>query len=1083
MRQINFRLLLLIFFATFFYQSVFAQSQVIKGWVISSKDNQPLVGASIQVLETKSGAQTDEKGGFSISVKVGNHLKISNIGFGDKLVIVSKGQTILQVSVDPVLENLDSVVVVGYAVQKKVNLTGSVSTISAKSIGDRPVTNVTSALAGLSAGVRINQSSGQPGNDGASIQIRGIGTLSSSSVLILVDGIQETSLDAVNPQDIENISILKDASAAIYGSLAANGVILVTTKKGSKNKTVVNFNAMLSNTSPINVPHFVTNYADFMRLVNEGYTNVNQSPIFSAITINAWDSTSKIPNQLNPIGVPNYVAYPNTDWAQTMFQHKLLSSNNISLSGGSDKTRYLMSVNYLQNPGVMDNTGDNRYQIRLNIESKVNKVITVGSQTFASTEYLGKGDVGNAFSYLFQTTPGVYPYYNGKYGFPSAPEESSTANNIQFFLHSSAGKNQTSRFNTTVYANLNLLKGLVFETKANYQTWFNEQATSPTPADRYDFNTMTIRLPISALSTAAVSQSMSKDYAIVLDNVLRYNTNINKLHDIGLLAGYNERYYNYYTFYASKVGMTDYSISDFNSVTTPQTTSGSQTDFSNRSWFGRVNYAFNNKYLLEGNLRYDGVSRFGPTSRWGLFPSVSAAWKITDEKFMKKSSSWLSSLKLRASYGVLGNNASGNYDWQSVYGASGYSYNNVQYPGLAQTRISNPDLKWETTYVTNFGIDGTLFKNKISFIIDAYNRYTNGILTTVPIPLTVGTATAPVINAAAVQTRGIELSLGYHGHLNDIQFNFNGNIAYNTNIVETYKGPLIEGYTTDANGNKIYVSNLGQVSSGGSTRIIEGHSINEYYVLDVYKGNGTYTNTDGTVNINGGPKDGMIRTPNDLTWAQSMIAAGYKLLPGSTVTKSTIWYGDIVYADKNGDGSYGNSYDSHFTGKSSTPKYIYGFTADISWKGFDLYMIWSGAAGMEYYWDGWGYNNNNVRNGFALSKMSVDNRYFYNDLNPSDPKNNINGTALRLRSSDPQDHAASTFWMYNGSYIKLKNLQIGYNLPAKLIQKALITKARIFASGENLFTITKFPGLDPEMGGNVNYPTMRQLSVGLNVTF
>jgi len=1083
MRLFNYRLLLLIFFATFFAHEALSQTQVIKGWVTSSKDNQPLFGASIQVLESKTGAQTDENGAFTISVKEGNHLKISNIGFGDKIILVSKGQTLLQIAVDPVLGNLDTVVVVGYAVQKKVNLTGSVSTISAKALDNRTVTNVSSALAGLSAGVRINQSSGQPGNDAASIQIRGVGTLSSSSVLILVDGIQETSLDAVNPQDIESISILKDASAAIYGSLAANGVILVTTKKGSKNKTTVSFNSMFSTTSPINVPHFITNYADFMRLMNEGYTNVNQSPIFSTLTINAWDSTSKIPNQLNPIGVPNYVAYPNTDWSKTMFQHKLLSSNNISLSGGNDMTRYLMSVNYLQNPGVMDNTGDNRYQIRLNIESKINKVITVGTQTFASTEYIGLGDVGTAFNYLFQTTPGVYPYYNGKYGFPSAPEESSTANNILFYLHSYAGKNQTSRFNTTVYANLNIFKGLVFESKANYQTWFNEQASHSTPAARYNFNTMTIGLALPSLSTAAVTQSMSKDYAIVIDNVLRYNTIISKHHDIGLLAGYNERYYNYYTFSASKVGMTDFSLADFNTVTTPQTTSGYQTDFSNRSWFGRINYAFKNKYLLEGNLRYDGVSRFGPSSRWGLFPSLSAGWKISDEQFMKQFDGWLSSLKIRASYGVLGNNASGNYDWQSVYGASNYSFNNVQVPGLAQTSLANPNLKWETTYVTNFGLDGTLFKNKVSFVIDAYNRYTDGILTTVPIPLTVGTASAPVINAAAVQTRGLELSLGYHGHLNGIQFNLNGNVAYNTNVVKTYKGPLIEGYTTDANGNKVYQSNLGQVSSGSTTRILEGHKIGEDYVLDVYKGDATYKNADGSVRINGGPKDGMIRTPNDLAWAQAMLAAGYKLLPGGTVTKSTIWYGDIVYADKNGDGSYGNSYDSHFTGKSNLPKYIYGFTADITWKGFDLYMIWSGAAGMEYYWDATGYNDNNVRNGFALSKLSVDNRYYYNDLNPSDPKNNINGSKLRLRSSDPQDHAASTFYLYDGSYIKLKNLQIGYNLPAKLIQKALITKARVFASGENLLTITKFPGLDPEMGPNVNYPTMRQLSVGLNVTF
>jgi hypothetical protein len=348
----------------------------------------------------------------------------------------------------------------------------------------------------------------------------------------------------------------------------------------------------------------------------------------------------------------------------------------------------------------------------------------------------------------------------------------------------------------------------------------------------------------------------------------------------------------------------------------------------------------------------------------------------------------------------------------------------------------------------------------------------------------VGTATAPVVNTAEVKNQGMEVTIGYKGKAGDVTFSLSGNFAYNTNNVTKYRGKLEEGYVTDANGNKVYQSNLGQVSAGGNTRILEDHMINEYYLFALYRGSASYFNTDGTVDINGGPKDGMIRTPKDIEWAQAMVAAGYRLLPSNTVSKTTIWYGDYVYADLNGDGQYGNSFDRKFTGTSALPKYVFGFSADAAWNGFDFSMIWSGAAGFQYYWNADGYNNNHVRQGYAFTRYVADNRYFYNEADPSDPRNNINGTVPRLRSNDAQSRAvASDAFLFDGSYIKLRNLQVGYTLPQRWSEKAMISRARVFFSGENLLMITDYPGLDPEIGASVNYPTMTQYSFGLNVTF
>ena len=1075
------RMMLLAFFAALFSVSSYAQTQ-FKGVVTSSKDNLPLTGVNVVNLTSNAGTQTDATGTFILPAKTGDRLRISSVGFATKELVVAQGISTVNVSLDSDEGTMESVVVVGYGTQKKVNMTGAVSMITAKDIEDRPVTNLSTSLSGLLSGVSVQQGSGQPGSDGANIVIRGRGTLSGSSPLIIIDGIIG-SLDAVNPQDVESVSVLKDAaSASIYGSQAGNGVVLITTKKGTRNKLTVNYSGLFSTTSPMNMPRMVTNYADHMRFTNEAHTNLGQAAKYSALTIAAWDSASKIPNQLSASGVPNSIAYPNTDWADAFFSQRLVQNHNVSINGGSDKSTFLLSVGFLDNQGTIENTGSKRFQFRTNIESKINKFLTLGTQTFAMFQNDDMGNVSDAFNFVRQTTPGIVPKYNGRYGYAQTSEENQQANNVFSFLNNRLGKDQTSRFNTTLYATVNIIKGLSFESRFNYQMRQNESRsrTNPDAAIRWNFATNTQMSFPQIPANLSSNYGFDKNYQMTIDNVLRYTTTIGRDHDLSAFVGYNQLYYNYYNLSASKQGLIDYDLYVPSTVLNPTSTTGSENDWAIRSLFGRLNYAFKGKYLLEANLRYDGVSRFSPTTRFGYFPSFSAGWRISDEKFMRNIS-WLNNLKLRGSWGELGAYASGLYDWQATYSTNLYSFNNVQASGLAIGRYSNPDLRWESTNIMNLGFDASMFGSRLNVEFDVFRRNTDGILSSIAIPITAGTASAPTVNLAGVQNQGFEVTVGTRGNAGAFRYNVNANFAYTQNMVTKFRGKLVEGYVTDASGIKVYQSNLSAVYNSGA---LEGKMINEHYIYKVYKGSGSYFNTDGTVNITGGPKDGMLRTADDLKWAQAMLTAGYRLRPGNAIRQNAIWYGDIIYADLNGDGDYGNTFDRTFTGTSALPKFVFGLSGDFSWKQFDMSFVLSGAAGHQYQFVGLGFNSSTVVWGNHVSADVANDRYYFNEADPADPRNNINGKYARLRVADGQNAAVSSdWWMYDATWLKMRNIQIGYNLPASIAKKAFIQRARVFFSGENMFMITKFPGLDPEIGTGFNYPTMKQYAFGLNVTF
>ncbi len=1062
-----------------------AQTRKITG-TVTDETGKPVPDVAVTIKNKPGGTKTDGDGHFMIDASTGAVLIVSSVNHEPAEIKVSDDKTVA-VSLKARSTNLSDVVVVGYATQKKINLTGAVASISSKELESRPVTNVSSALAGLAPGLSVRQGSGHPGADGANILVRGLGTLNNNTPLFLVDGIQVSSIDVVNPNDIASISVLKDAaSASIYGAQAANGVILITTKKGSKGKTNVTYTGLYSVSKPMHLLGMVSDYARYMKLMNESARNVGQTEIFGQTTIQAWIDASKNPNGLNAIGVPNYVAYPNTDWFDVVFENNLVKNHNISVNGGNEKATYLLSLGYLDNPGIMPQTGAKRYQLRANVEVKPAKFLTLGTQTFGSvlSSQLGNTDNLGVFNYLHQSSPGVYPLYKGKYGYAAAPEESPTANNILQYLYNASGRDLTTRLNSSVYANLALFKGFSFDSRFNYQTVFGEYNSHPNPIERWDLGTNTLKLPAGIPANISTYYSFSKSYSYTLEEILRYTTTIGRDHDISAIAGYNEYYSNNYGFDATKQGLIDYSISTLSSATTPISVNGSEADRSIRSFFGRVNYAYKGKYLLEGNFRKDGTSQFSPDTRWGLFKSFSAGWRISEESFFARWKDQVSNLKLRASWGDLGNNRVSDYVWQAAYGPVNYSFNGLASNGLSQGNFANPNLKWESTSVTNIGLDATLLHGNLDLSIDAYNKYTFDILTNPSTYLTAGNRSAPFINGPAVVNKGIELALNWKSHVQDLRFSVGGNIGYNQNMVTKYKGKLNQGYVVNSDGSKSFVTNLGDVSSGGDTRILEDHMMNEYFLLNVYRGSGVNFNSDGSLNIKGGPRDGMIRTADDLAWVNAMKAAGFKFAPVNTVGKAQLSYGDLIYADNNGDSTFGNSGDRRFTGLSATPKFIFGFNVTASWKGFDFSMIWAGSLGMTYYWNPEIYNRTITRLGNSLSNRVADSRYYFNESNPNDPANNINGNLPRLKySSDAINTVGSDYWLYNASYIKLKNLQVGYTIHDRIAKRAFITNARVFVSAENLLMITKFPGLDPEIGSGIGYPTMKQFALGVNVSF
>lgn len=1059
---------------------------------VTDNTGEPVVGASVIIPNTTVGTSTDENGRYSLSVPEKTRVvEVAFIGYTTETVTLGPA-SVYNVVLKDDTTFLEEVVVVGYGVQKKVNLTGSVSSVSFDNDGvkSRPMFNATQALSGAMPGLQVMQGSGNPYEENFSVLVRGTGTLNSSGPLILVDGMEQ-GIGNVNPSDIASINVLKDAaSCAIYGNRGANGVILITTRNGSEKEGhhEISYDLTLSFDQPFKIIHTVSDMATYMELYNESCVNIGGAPQYSQATIDQWRAAKADPMGRAESGYYNYMAYPNTDWWSEIYQNKLMHKHTISASGKSKSIGYNVSLSYIDNPGIIDNTGYKRYFGRVNVYGQVTDWLKVGGRIWGYHTDQERSNVGSLTSLNTQKmTPDIYPYSKSLelYGGPQAPGQDPQAHNPLWDMNTSRGYTKNTQMFSDWYVNINFLKYFTWNTDIYYKDYRQEEMSVDNAFGKYDF--LSDSYVISPADPAELYSYMynKRENQVKFATILNYNQTVRK-HEISAMVGYEMTHFQYRDFSSTKIGLQDPSVGDLNAVATPYASGGYGTEYAARSFFGRVNYAFAGKYLFEANLRADGSSRFAPEYRWGFFPSFSAGWRISEEPWLKGTGK-VDNLKLRLSWGQLGNNSIGNYDWQSTYGTANYVFGTDEITnGIAITSIKNYALTWETTSVANVGIDFGFLKNRLAGTIDLYNKVTDGILYTPSMYMVMGNAGAPKQNIAEVTNRGIEFELGWKDKAGkDFYYSICANVAYNKNWVSKYKGQLKEGWEIDPKtGERVWKTNIGDVSTGSTNRVVEGHMINEYYMMDTYKGTGTYWNADGSPDVNGGPVDGMIRTTNDMAWLRAMMDAGYSFYPQQAIGKQKIWYGEYIYADRNGDGLYGNSYDSAFQNVSSTPKVNFGLQASLSWKGIDFSMNWAGAAGFSIYYYRQASNASNTIYGYAIPQSLVSDRYFFDPKNPDDPRTNINSKNPRLVNlTSSQSSTTSSLHLYKGDYIKLKNLTLGYTLPENLTQKIKIRKIRVYVSGENLFAITKFPGMDPEMRSVAGYSTMRQYAAGLNITF
>ena len=913
-------------------------------------------------------------------------------------------------------------------------MTGAVASVKVDALGDRPITNATDALAGLAAGLSVTNSGGNtPGFEAQTIRIRGQGTLNDSSPLVVIDGMTGNNISDINPQDIESISILKDAaSSAIYGSRAANGVILITTKKGSEGSSRITYSGNVSFEKIANRLNLVTDYADYMEIQNAGLVVNGQAPRFSQGKIDEWR---------NDAG-QNPTVYPNTDWQDHIYRSpSVVQNHNISAIGGTKTVRYNMSFGYINNPGMIYNTNYRRYQLRSNIEADIKPWLKVGTNIYgfvdtnnpSADNAAAGGDV--IFGYgAFNTVPGMtlYDPETGLYGGIQNPEEVNVSNANPYrrmWFYKSEFPIRTRRAVAKVYGQLKPIKGLTIDASYSYNYWNRNIEHHLCDRNLYRFTMDGPVLLREGVVRTYIRKYNYRNTFRTSDVTARYDFQWDKL-DASAMIGASQEYNKYEYEYFRRYDLADESLTGMDAGATLGPEGGYHTEWAMRSYFGRINLAWDDKYLLEFNLRSDGSSKFAPDQRWGWFPSLSAGWRISQEKFMEDYQDWLSQLKLRASYGSLGNNATTSYYmYQSLFSPVNHVLNNTATSGMAQTALSNANLTWETTYMTNIGIDFGFLNSRLSGSMEWFNKDTKGILISLPVPLEHGTAAVPNQNAGEVNNRGVDFELNWNDRIGKVNYSVGLNFGFVNNKVTKFQGDVS--------------------SINGVYKIQEGKPINQLYVLQV---------------------DRIVRDEQDMAYVQSLVDQN----PDYFATYQRPELGDFLFKDSNNDGKL-DADDRVEIGHGNMPRFTYGANLGLSWNGFDLSMLLQGVGNYQVY-----YNNQAFRFvtvlGQSLIKDITDNAWT--------PENPYNSKYPILRNdANSKNQVASDAFVHNAAYLRCKNLQLGYTVPKRVSQKFFVENLKVYTSIDNLFTISSFPGLDPEIAANVGYPSIRQYSVGINVSF
>ncbi|RBL88826.1 TonB-dependent receptor [Chitinophaga flava] len=996
----------------------------ISGKVVD-ENGTPVPGASIMVKGTTKGAITNASGEFQLANVDDNAVvTVTSIGYISKEISLN-GKTHLSISLAADVSTLKQMVVVGYGTQKKANLTGSVASVGSKELANRPVSSVSSALQGTMPGVTVTAAvSGQPGADQAKIRIRGIGTLNNADPVIVIDGVitNVSNLNNINPDDIASMSVLKDAaSASIYGSRAANGVILITTKQGKKGKAQLSYNAYVGKQKPTGLPDFLPSW-QVATLENQAALNEGKTAKYTP------DQIAKFKDGSDPFN------YPNTDWLGLFYKGNDIQQNHyLSMTGGTEKTQYALSLGLFDQNGVVKKTNAKRYTTRLNLTSEVANHVKVNANIgFTSTGQKEPsnpytGDFSQLVRQINRINPRIpYKYANGQYGAigdgnPMAWLEGNSLNQYAYYdLVGNVG------VDWEIVKDLHFKPSLAYVMKINHNKKFR--------ADQQYYNADGD--PTFYQGPSSVTDENTFGNTITQQALLEYSKSFSK-HNFKILGGYSREQTKYTFNDGYRKGYLNNQLTDLNLGSTDgQTASGYSYELGLESFFGRLNYDYDGKYLLEANLRYDGASRFASSNRWGVFPSFSAGWNIDREAFFEPVKQVVSNLKLRASWGQLGNQyVKGKddtkyptypyYPYIPTYnGDQNYVFGGpaaVVSPGVAQINGVIPDIKWETTTETGVGIDAGFLDGKLSFTADYFHKLTSDILLAIPVAATYG-LNQPIQNAGAVLNSGWEFVLGYNNRKGDFSYSASFNTAFIHNEITDLHGagPIIDGYTFQ------------QV----------GYPVNALYG---YIADGIYQSKD---EVKKGPFQSTRTGP-----------------------------GDIRYRDRDGNDTI-NAADRQYLG-NYFPKVTFGLNLSGSWKNFDISVFLQGAAGVKTYIDagkiGAVGGDANKPTSALLDTWTADN-----------PNASMPRIWYTYKQNDPSN-TPSSFWVKDGSYLRLKNLQIGYTLPEKLTKRAGIGKVRFYYSGQNILTFDHlYSWIDPEASIRSSiyyYPQVKVHTFGVNVSF
>ena len=817
----------------------------------------------------------------------------------------------------------------------------------------------------------------------------------------------------------------------LFRSRAANGVILVTTRQGAERAPRVTYSGNVSFETVAKRLNLVTDYADFMEIHNAGLIANGQAPRFSQGKIDEWR---------NDAG-RNPTVYPNTDWQDHIYRNpSVVQNHNLAISGGSQMAQYNISLGYINNPGMVYNTDYRRYQLRTNLDINIKPWITVGTNLFgyydtnnpSAENAAAGGDV--IFGYgAFNTVPGMtlYDPATGLYGGIQNPEEENVSNANPYrrqWFYDDKYPTKTKRMVGKIYARLKPVKGLTIQGAFSMNYWERNIEHHLTDRDLFRFTTEGPVLIREGVVRTYIRRYNYKNSFRSSELTAKYDFTIGKL-ETSIFAGMSQEYNKYDQDYYIKYDLVDPSLGAIDAGMTNGSITGNYNEWAMRSYFGRINLNWDDKYLLEANLRADGSSKFAPEHRWGYFPSVSAGWRISEEHFLD-AAAWLDNLKLRASYGSLGNNATTSYYmYQTLFTTANYILNGNIAGGMAQTVLANKDLTWEKTYMTNIGIDYAFFNSRLNGSIDIYNKNTKGILISLPAPLEHGTSTVPNQNAGEVNNKGFEFDIHWNDRIGKVRYDIGFNMGFVNNKVTKFQGDVS--------------------SINGVYKTQEGKPINQLYVITV---------------------DRIVRDQADLDYVQSLVDKN----PDYFATYQRPGLGDFLYRDANGDGRLDTN-DRVEIGHGTLPRLTFGANIGLSWNNFDFSMLFQGVGNHQVY-----YNNQAFRfvtvMGQSLIKDITDNAWTLD--NPYDSKYPI----LR-NSSNSQNNIASDAFIHNAAYLRCKNIQLGYTVPSDISRRFFVENLKIYGSIDNLFTITKFPGLDPEIGATVGYPAIRQYSVGINVSF